>query len=192
VLFSPWIALTMSGARMEAKTVMDATLTLNGLRRRVSDYAGAADPSTGALSLLFADLYEIAPLLIQAGSHEVLLHDATRLAATAAAADVAVQLDMTPGCSHVFRFCAGTSRRRRGRTHQRRRLSASPLRTGALMCVASAACRCERARDLGRTCGSGARGDRQRCEVVERSAGALAVQACSAGSTWDRRGQRRD
>jgi epsilon-lactone hydrolase len=118
VLFSPWIALTMSGARMEAKTVMDATLTLNGLRRRVSDYAGAADPSTGALSLLVADLYEIAPLLIQAGSHEVLLHDATRLAATAAAADVAVQLDMTPGCSHLgFRTFEGLSRggcRRRG------------------------------------------------------------------------------
>jgi hypothetical protein len=41
VLFSPWIDLTLSGARMEPKTVVDATLTLNGLRRRVSDYPGA-------------------------------------------------------------------------------------------------------------------------------------------------------
>ena len=91
---------------MEAKTVVDATLTPNGLRR-VSDYARAADPATGSLSPLFADLHEIAPLLIEAGSHEVLLDDATRLAATAAAADVAVQLDVTPGVPHVFQSLAG-------------------------------------------------------------------------------------
>jgi hypothetical protein len=36
------------------KAAVDVTLTPEGLRRRVSDYAGAADPSTGALSPLFA------------------------------------------------------------------------------------------------------------------------------------------
>ena len=64
-------------------------------------------PSTAPLSPLFADLRGIAPLLIQAGSHEVLLDDATRLAATAAAADVAVQLEVTPGVPHVFQSFAG-------------------------------------------------------------------------------------
>jgi acetyl esterase/lipase len=42
------------------------------------------------------------PLLIQAGSHEILLDDATRLAAHAAAADVAVTLEVTPGVPNVF------------------------------------------------------------------------------------------
>ena len=48
----------------------------------------------------------IAPLLIQCGSNEVLLDDATRLAAAAATADVAVQLDVTPGVPHVFQASA--------------------------------------------------------------------------------------
>jgi hypothetical protein len=36
----------------EAKAAVDVTLTPEGLRRRVTDYAGAGDPSTGALSPL--------------------------------------------------------------------------------------------------------------------------------------------
>jgi acetyl esterase/lipase len=42
------------------------------------------------------------PLIIQAGTHEVLLDDAVRLARKAAAADVAVTLDLTPKVPHVF------------------------------------------------------------------------------------------
>jgi monoterpene epsilon-lactone hydrolase len=90
---------------MQTKAAVDLTLTPDGLRRRVSDYAGAADSS--ALSPLFADLRGIAPLLIQSGSHEVLLDDAARLATAAAAADVAVQLEVTPGAPHVFQAFAG-------------------------------------------------------------------------------------
>jgi monoterpene epsilon-lactone hydrolase len=66
----------------------------------------AADPASGALSPLFADLHGIAPLLIQCGSNEVLLDDATRLAVAAAAADIAVQLDVTPEVGHVFQASA--------------------------------------------------------------------------------------
>jgi acetyl esterase/lipase len=46
------------------------------------------------------------PLLIQAGSHEVLLDDATRLVVKAAADDVAVILDITPGIPHAFQAFA--------------------------------------------------------------------------------------
>jgi len=52
------------------------------------------------------DLGGLPPLLIQAGSHELLLDDATRLAAKAAADDVAVILDITPGVPHVFQAFA--------------------------------------------------------------------------------------
>ncbi|MGA2008998.1 MAG: alpha/beta hydrolase fold domain-containing protein [Solirubrobacteraceae bacterium] len=106
VLFSPWVDLTLSGASMATKAAVDVTLTPDGLRRRVGDYVGVADPATSTLSPLFADLRGIAPLLIQAGSYEVLLDDATRLAGAAAAADVAVQLDVTPGVPHVFQAFA--------------------------------------------------------------------------------------
>jgi len=43
------------------------------------------------------------PLIIQAGTHEVLLDDAVRLARQAATADVQVTLDITPGVPHVFK-----------------------------------------------------------------------------------------
>ena len=63
-----------------------------------------ADPR---VSPIFADLTGLPPLLIQVGSHEVLLDDATRLAVRAAAADVDVTLDVTPGVPHVFQAFAG-------------------------------------------------------------------------------------
>jgi epsilon-lactone hydrolase len=107
VLFSPWVDLTLSGASMQSKAAVDPSVTSKGLRRRVRDYAGAGDPADGRISPLLADLTGLAPLLIQAGSHEVLLDDATRLAAGAAAADVAVRLEVTPGVPHVFQAFAG-------------------------------------------------------------------------------------
>lgn len=92
---------------MQTKAEVDLTLTPEGLRRRVLDYAGDGDPTSAALSPLFANLHAIAPLLVQTGSHEVLLDDSIRFAAAAAAADVAVQLDVTPGVPHVFQAFAG-------------------------------------------------------------------------------------
>ena len=56
----------------------------------------------GLISPVFADLSGLPPLIIQAGTHEVLLDDAVRLARQAATADVEVTLDITPGVPHVF------------------------------------------------------------------------------------------
>jgi len=53
-------------------------------------------------SPLFADLRGLTPLLLQVGSHEVLLDDALRFAARAATADVDVPLEVVPGMTHVF------------------------------------------------------------------------------------------
>jgi acetyl esterase/lipase len=51
---------------------------------------------------VFADLSGLPPLIIQAGTHEVLLDDAVRLAQQAATADIEVTLDITPQVPHVF------------------------------------------------------------------------------------------
>jgi monoterpene epsilon-lactone hydrolase len=106
VLYSPWVDLTLSGASMDTKASVDYLLARDALQGAVYGYAGGADPASATVSPLFDDLHGIAPLLIQCGSHEVLLDDATRLAAAAAAADVAVQLDVTPGMPHVFQASA--------------------------------------------------------------------------------------
>ncbi|HWD68629.1 MAG TPA: alpha/beta hydrolase fold domain-containing protein [Solirubrobacteraceae bacterium] len=102
VLMSPWVDLTLSGTSLTTKAELDPALTPDGLARRADDYAPNEDRSNGLISPLFADLSGLPPLLIQAGSHEILLDDATRLAARAAADDVAVTLEITPGAPHVF------------------------------------------------------------------------------------------
>ncbi len=102
VLMSPWADLTLSGESIKTKASVDPALTPEGLHRRAIDYVPAGDRRAEFLSPIFADLTGLPPLLIQAGSHEILLDDATRLAARAAAADVAVRLEITPRVPHVF------------------------------------------------------------------------------------------
>ncbi len=102
LLMSPWADLTLSGDSISGKAALDPALTPEGLARRAADYLANSDPAMELVSPIFADLSGLPPLLIQAGSHEILLDDATRLAAHAAAADVAVTLEVTPGVPHVF------------------------------------------------------------------------------------------
>ena len=106
VMMSPWVDLTVSGDSMTGKAALDPALTPDGLRRRAGDYVAAADPADGLVSAIFADLTGLPPLLVQVGSHEILLDDAIRLAARAAAADVAVTLQVTPQVPHVFQAFA--------------------------------------------------------------------------------------
>jgi epsilon-lactone hydrolase len=106
VLMSPWADLTLGGESITEKRLVDPAVDPDGLRRRVTDYLGDRDPSSPLASPVFADLSGLPPLLIQAGSHEVLLSDATRLAARAARSDVATTLDVVPGVPHVFQSFA--------------------------------------------------------------------------------------
>jgi epsilon-lactone hydrolase len=106
VLFSPWADLTLSGKSMSSKAGFDPLFDPEKVRVRVADYVGDADPADPAISPIFADLSGLPPLLIQAGSYEILLDDSVRLAARAAAADVSVSLEVTPGVPHVFQAFA--------------------------------------------------------------------------------------
>jgi epsilon-lactone hydrolase len=99
---SPYADLTLAGTTMQAKRDADPLLSPEALRARVPDYTSGQDASLGLISPIFADLSGLPPLIIQAGSHEVLLDDAVRLAQRAAIADVQVTLDITPGVPHVF------------------------------------------------------------------------------------------
>jgi monoterpene epsilon-lactone hydrolase len=102
LLMSPYADLTLSGATMETKREVDPLLSLELLRARVPDYTAGKDAALPLISPVFADLSGLPPLIIQGGTHEVLLDDAVRLAGLAAAADVEVTLDITPRVPHVF------------------------------------------------------------------------------------------
>ncbi|HEX9624246.1 MAG TPA: alpha/beta hydrolase [Streptosporangiaceae bacterium] len=101
-VMSPYADLTLAGATMETKRKADPLLSRENLQPRVTDYTSGQDAALGLISPIFADLSGLPPLIIQAGTHEVLLDDAVRLAQQAAAADVEVTLDVTPGVPHVF------------------------------------------------------------------------------------------
>ena len=106
-LMSPYVDLTLAGATMETKHDVDPLLGRELLEPRVGDYVQGQDPALPLISPIFADLSGLPPLIIQGGSHEVLLDDALRLARQAAVADVDVTLNITPGVPHVFQNFAG-------------------------------------------------------------------------------------
>jgi epsilon-lactone hydrolase len=99
---SPYADLTLAGTTMETRREVDPLLSRESLQARVGDYTSGQDAALALISPVFADLSGLPPLLIQAGTHEVLLDDALRLARQAAGADVEVTLDITPGVPHVF------------------------------------------------------------------------------------------
>jgi acetyl esterase/lipase len=101
-VMSPYVDLTLAGTTMDSKREADPLLSREALRPRVTDYVSGQDTALGLISPIFADLSGLPPLIIQAGTHEVLLDDAVRLAQQAAAADVEVTLDITPRVPHVF------------------------------------------------------------------------------------------
>jgi len=101
-VMSPYADLTLAGTTMETKREADPLLSREALQARIPDYTSGEDAAVGLISPVFADLSGLPPLIIQAGSHEVLLDDAVRLAGQAATADVEVTLEITPGVPHVF------------------------------------------------------------------------------------------
>jgi monoterpene epsilon-lactone hydrolase len=101
-VMSPYADLTLGGTTMRTKHEVDRLLSRENLQPRVTDYTAGQDAASGLISPVFADLSGLPPLIIQAGTHEVLLDDAVRLARQAATADVDVTLDITAGVPHVF------------------------------------------------------------------------------------------
>jgi acetyl esterase/lipase len=101
-LMSPMADLTLSGDTIVDKQAVDPVLTATLLNRGVTSYVAGGDASDPYISPILGDLGGLPPLLIQAGSHEILLSDAIRLAGRAATADVQVTLEVVPGVPHVF------------------------------------------------------------------------------------------
>src|SRR5439155_21514959 len=101
-VMSPYADLTLAGTSMETKRAVDPLMSRENLQSRVTDYTAGQDAALGLISPIFADLSGLPPLIIQVGSHEVLLDDAVRLTRQAATADVEVILDITPAVPHVL------------------------------------------------------------------------------------------
>jgi acetyl esterase/lipase len=102
-LVSPWTDLTMSGATLATKDAVDPLIHKGYLVELADAYlASGMDRKDPRASVLYSDLSGLPPTLIQVGSDETLLDDATRLAAAAGAAAVPVTLEIWPHMIHAW------------------------------------------------------------------------------------------
>jgi epsilon-lactone hydrolase len=102
-LVSPWTDLTLSGSTLATKEAVDPLIHEGYLRELREAYLPKdLDRKDPRVSPLFANLSGLPPMLIQVGSDETLLADATRLAAAAGAAAVAVTLEVWPHMIHAW------------------------------------------------------------------------------------------
>jgi acetyl esterase/lipase len=101
-LLSPWTDLALTGASIRGKANVDPMLTEKGLRAAAAHYLGGTASNRPDASPLYADLGGLPPTVIHAGSTEILLDDAVRVAGALGAADVDVTLHVWPNMPHAF------------------------------------------------------------------------------------------
>ncbi|WP_433525064.1 alpha/beta hydrolase [Nocardia pseudovaccinii] len=108
VAFSPGLDMTRTGQSMDTKAGIDPLFTRESLEHTGAMYLAGQDPHQPLLSpATLADLSGFPPMLLQAGTNEMILDDSTRLAARARAANVDVVLDITADVPHVFQSFTG-------------------------------------------------------------------------------------
>lgn len=107
-LCSPWADLTLSGDSMSAREAVDPLVNRELLQQMADGYIGenglhAGDPR---VSPLFADLRDLPPLLVQAGTSEVLEDDAVRIVDKVLASGGEATLQLGYEMVHVFQMFA--------------------------------------------------------------------------------------
>ena len=105
VAMSPWTDLTASGESYETNYEKDPLFgnTKDSLIY-VNDYPGENDRMDPYISPLFGSFKGFPPMLIQAGSIEMLLSDSVDAAAKARSQGVKVRLSVYEGMFHVFQM----------------------------------------------------------------------------------------
>jgi epsilon-lactone hydrolase len=106
VAISPWVDLEGVGTSMTARSAQDPMVQKAGLKWMADMYLAGQDPKTPLAAPLHADLKGLPPVLVQVGSAETLLDDATRLAEKLHTSGCEVRLAVWPNQLHVFPFFA--------------------------------------------------------------------------------------
>ncbi|WP_323122784.1 alpha/beta hydrolase [Burkholderia alba] len=104
ILFSPWTDLAATGETLRSNDGLDPMFAGAALGRAARLYLGDTPGTHPHASPLYADFTGLPPLFIQAGSTEVLLDDARRVAAKARAAGVKVEMEIWPDLPHVWQI----------------------------------------------------------------------------------------
>ena len=105
IAMSPWTDMTASGESYESNYHLDPLFgnTKDSLIYN-RDYLGLEDPKNPYVSPLFGDFTGFPPMLIQAGSYEMLLSDSALVAEKAKKQGVKVRFSVYEGLFHVFQM----------------------------------------------------------------------------------------
>jgi acetyl esterase/lipase len=102
VLISPWVDLTCTADTFNTKAYVDPLLTRRALREMADAYVPEVSARLPLASPLFGDLAGLPPMLIHAGSEEVLLDDARNLHKRALEQGVESQIEIWHRMIHVW------------------------------------------------------------------------------------------
>ncbi|MCW5734560.1 MAG: alpha/beta hydrolase [Enhydrobacter sp.] len=106
VAISPWVDLEGLGASIAGRAAQDPMVQKDGLLWMAGMYLAGTDAKMPLAAPLHADLEGLPPVLVQVGTAETLLDDATRIAEKLHMAGVDVKLSVWPNMVHVFPFFA--------------------------------------------------------------------------------------
>lgn len=99
---SPWADLTLSGWSVMQNARNDTALSWELLFVSARHYLKKAPPADPYASPVFASFKDFPPIMVHAGSLEMLRDDASRLGDRAAEAGVPVSVEIYDGMQHVF------------------------------------------------------------------------------------------
>ncbi|MGH3636589.1 MAG: alpha/beta hydrolase [Mycobacterium sp.] len=111
VALSPWLDMENNGETLDTNAATDRLITRELLEGMIAGALGeTVDPTDPLVNPLYANFTGFPRLYINAGSVEVLVDNATRLADRALGAGVDATLSVVDGMQHVFLFLAGRAR----------------------------------------------------------------------------------
>jgi acetyl esterase/lipase len=99
---SPWVDLAVTGETIATKADVDPMITESALYYMAGLYANNADVRAPLISPLYADLSGLPPVLIHAGTSEMLLSDSCRMAEALRRASVDCTFKEWEDLFHVF------------------------------------------------------------------------------------------
>jgi acetyl esterase/lipase len=104
VAISPGVDLTLSSPSIVENENSDALLRIATVLQLLGAYVGPEMRLAPLVSPLFGDLNGLPPLLLQAGTREILSDDAARFGAAARAAGVTAEVELWHGMQHCFQL----------------------------------------------------------------------------------------
>jgi epsilon-lactone hydrolase len=102
VTMSPWADLTLSGWSILNNARKDKFLNWELLFRSARLYLQKSSPADVYASPVFGSFHDLPPIMVHAGSREILRDDASKIGELAAAANVPISVEIYDGMHHVF------------------------------------------------------------------------------------------